>query len=991
MNQTTDNLHPMAGPEAGLPFAPAALGVPVESESGGDSWQPLTGQPVASWKEALRQVEKRIARETPQAARKFSLWFAPMPLASIQQRGSEIQMRFVCTNQKRKQEVRTLQPMLEDLLAAELFPNKRVVIELIEPVEQTSGGVPARVLIPTQPAQPACEHNSADQAAPPAAEPLPSPVSPPAVSDHLPHSDAAEASRLEFFRQKVDGAGGSTNSDSISDADLQAVLEALKSQKPEALAALEREHRRQTGVAPARPDAESQPPTRPGLNIPPPARLDEILLEPSYASTYDEIVRENSAVYLPAYFARHLRHMGAADGLRFLALRQIAYKQGLHDANGAHLLPATVKELSRWSTLQPRRIYGGLDDPNSYLFLLAGKVPFLDYYAARPAASRWEDASGFHWKTGGREYCLWKRDGQPTNECSQLMPDRFSGEMQWRQAPLIYRVQLSMPLCPEDETALRAALCAFGVREDPLGAIRQCLALPRAELIPDRPARIDPLPRKLYSVQELVLESWGRLDERELAAKVAVQAKLLETHLIQERDLLKIPFYLLEKWGPYLSPAQLWTAILAMDHVYAGRKDGQYRDTAVIRNGIKEMTLWTEDQYSKGAARKITKWLYPFNITSGGPDEKDAGGTGEHFNPWFSVFVSEILPENGARVKNADNSVQTKLRVLPLVPLCPEDTLRFARKMGLDRLAIRDASGQALALEITEEELAVYLPDGRTLRYAHTGELRYGQPATVTLRAHDRQLNGIELLTSDHFYESSQWPGDLFGRLENQAGAFSGNLESGSSALSDRQEKTAGALFGELTLDAGALFGMLLKLLILNLYGIKNNANLEKPPSVNIQPENVDSLEQFGTRQGQFIQWTGVNSENDWDFANLVKSFGISDVKSLINNAVTAGGLVSTILELYATPADKFTTSRIAVLVARLRANPRPEPGIYLRLAEFGPEALQDYLRRAILNVSPLLNDPDWDQALGRARRTDLIELAEKLGLARVFRAVSDG
>jgi hypothetical protein len=48
---------------------------------------------------------------------------------------------------------------------------------------------------------------------------------------------------------------------------------------------------------------------------------------------------------------------------------------------------------------------------------------------------------------------------------------------------------------------------------------------------------------------------------------------------------------------------------------------------------------------------------------------------------------------------------------------------------------------------------------------------------------------------------------------------------------------------------------------------------------------------------------------------------------------------------------------------------------------------LQDYFRRAILNVSTRLNDPDWDSSLGQIRRDDLIELAEKLGLARVYRS----
>jgi hypothetical protein len=964
LNQSTHDLHRLDGSQASQRTASARL---AGTDSGPESWEPLTGLPFPSWKEALRQVEKKITRAHPQSIGKYALWFAPMPLESIQQHQSKVRMRFMCTSQKRKQEVDPLLPMLEGVLAAELFPNRQVVIELVEQFEDahTAGSTSQQpVAAPGDPLRPAQEQL---QSSPPpsynihAAGPLP--VEPTPATAHL-----------DFYRQKLGGG--------ISDEDLQAVLAALGSKEPEALAALERERHGQAGAEPAA--------TRPAPSSPPPAantRLDEILLEPAYATTYDEIVHDHAAIYLPAYFVRHLRHMGAADGLRYMALRQIAYRQGFRDASGAHQLPATIKELSRWSTLQPRRIYGGLDDPASYLFLLAGKVPYLDYYASRPEASRWEDASGFHWRSGGREYCLWKNSGEPTNECSQLLPDRYSGEMQWRQAPVIYRVQLSMPLCPEDEQALRSALHTFGVHADPLAAIRRCLGLPRAELIPDRPGKLALMPRKLYTVQELVMECWGNMVDRELAASVAVQARLLETHLIHaERELLKIPFYLLEKWGPYLSPAQLWTAILAMDRVYAGAGDGEYRDTTVIHNGIKEMTLWTEDQYSKGAARKITKWLYPFALHGEAPDEQGAGSPGQHFNPWFSIFVSEVLPENGARIKNADNSVQLKLRVLPLVPLCPQDTLQFARKMGLERLAIRDASGRMLALEITEEELAVYIPDGRTLRFSHCGEVHYGAGTTVSLAAHDRQLGGIEVLTSEAYYDSHGWPGDLFGSLENKPGALSGRLENHPGAHFDQLGKNAGALSGELALDPGALFGMLLKLLILNLYGIKKNAFTEKPPSVR-QLENVDALEQFGSRQGQYMQWTEVEAESEWAFDSLVKSLGITDVRSLREKGVSVTALLSTVLELYATPADKFTTSRIAVLVSKLRSHPQPAPGKYMRIGELPPRQVQDCLRRAILNVSPLINDPDWDQAMGRTRRDDLIELAEKLGLGQVFSA----
>ena len=766
-----------------------------------------------------------------------------------------------------------------------------------------------------------------------------------------------------------------------SDQLVRSVLAVLRSTNPQRWQQLE--HERLSHMRPP------QPPAPPALSL---NRLEEMVLEPAYVTTYNELVHDHAAIYLPAYFIRHLRHLGATNGLRFMALRQMAYRYGFREACGTRMLLATSRDLSRWSTLSLRHAGDGMEDPGSYFFLLAGKVPYYDYYLTQPASSRWEDAGGYHWKSNGREFCIWKKDNAPTNDCSQLGVDRVTGEPQWRQAPTAYRVQLSMPLCPEDEQSLRAALLSYGAQADPLNAIRQCLALPRRELIPDRPARLDTLPPRLYTVPEVVMEIWGGSNGHKLASRVAAQSRLLEAHLIGEGQLLKIPFYLLEKWGAHLSAAQLWTVIVAMDRVYAGREDGEYRDTTVIPNGIKEMTLWTEDQYTKGAARKITKWLYPFT-----PSDDPDGDNTAHFNPWFSVFVSEILAEKGARARNPDNSVQMKLRVLPLVPLCPEDTLYFAHKMGLERLLARDARGQTLALEITPDELAVYLADGRTLRYSHQGKLQHGEDQPVTLYAYDRQLNGIELFTSEDLYDSPCWPVDTLGDSDHRAGALSSHLETGAGALSShlgtgagalssRLETGAGALSSRLALDSGALFCMLLKLLILNLYGIKQNAYLEKPPSTPTQSENIDSLEQFGSRQGQFMRWEEVQPQSQWDFSSLVKTLGITDVRSLKEKGVTGESLVCAALELYAIPAERFSAGRIAVLVAKLRISPIPQPGACVRLAELGPEPIQDYLRRAIISVSPALNDPDWNAVLGRARRNDLIELAEKLGLGRVFR-----
>ena len=991
------------------------------TETAQEDWQPLRELPFLSWTELCAQLEGHIANAHPDILLKFTTWVRSLNLVSVWASQDAIRIQLGSPSAHRIREVQKIQPLLEELLSDQVFGSRAVSLELAGPSQSPAAlsspsPQPASVPgaqqnhalkpsgAPTVEAQPARSHPgqpepfALEPASPPAdshtppiqavnapgttratpplssTSPLPAPV-PSARKDHAlkpsstppveaqpawSHPDQSKPAALPDVagRPVVDPsapgnipATSGTNSRPVSPPWLAPAIPALRSSRS--------------------PVGRPQPPALP---------LNDILVDPQYATRYDEIVHGHSAIYLPAYFIRHLRHMGASNGLRFLGLRQIAYKNGLKDAGGSQTLPATLTEIARWSTLSLRSLPGDLDNPDSYLSLLAGKESYLAHWQAQPPSARWEDAAGYHWRSKDREYIIWKKAGQPVSEnsqCSQVLTNRLNGDTFYRQAPGIYRVQVSMPLSPEDEQSLRARLVSMGCAEDPLEAIRRCLALPRDEIIPDRPQKLAHKPERLYCVPELVMEVWGK-PERSLAAQVAIQSKILEEHLLRPRDLLKIPLYLLEKWGKYFSPSQIWTLIILMDRVYAGQPGGDYRDTTLIRSGVREMVCWTEEEFQPGAAKKIARWLHPFNALEAKERETP--------NPWFSTFVSEILGPNGVRVKNPDNSAQIRLKVIPVVPLCPEDTLQFSAQMKLTRLLLRDAAGARLGLEITPEEFVIYTPDQRTLRFSHSGELRFGERGPLELRALDHELGGIQLLSDERFYDEKAWSDALFCGVENRAGRHFCGVENGPDGLNCVVEKLPDGHFCSLPLGPEGLFCVLIKLLILNLYGIKQNSHEEKAPSIPELPPNVDTLEQFGSRQGYFMHWAEEESGLDWDFGMLTHAMGIADVKGLQNAGVQAGDIVACALELYATPRERFKSGRIPVLVSRLRANTSPAAGVYQRLAEQGPERLHTYLRRAISSGwSDAVADPDWKSALGKADRDDLIELAEKLGLGQVM------
>lgn len=735
--------------------------------------------------------------------------------------------------------------------------------------------------------------------------------------------------------------------------------------------------------SPTEKPAELPPGREPGWKP-----LTELLVAPEYSTYYDEVVSANAAVYLPAYMLRHIRHMDPSDGLRYLALRQIAYLRGFNGSGGIHMVLTTKKELSRWSTLQSRSLPGNLDNPASYLSLLASRTSYASYFNQVPSDRRWEDEAGYHWRVFDREYVLWKKASAAHREtCSQVFTNPSTGEKVYKSAPAVYRVLLSTPLTPEDNQSLRQLLLDGGIKTDPLNAVRRILSIPRAQVIPDQPLKIIQRPDRLQTVQELVLELWGG-SSPELKSQLYAQAKVLETYLLNpERDLLKIPHYLLRGYGRRLTPAQLWTLIVLQDRVYTDARDGTYRDTTTIRGGYREMSLWTSDEYKKTTTRKIGRWLNPFASSHSTPDGED-----QFSNPWFSLFVSKTKVEN-TPAKNADQTRPLHLRVLPLVPLTPEDTLRFIYSMGVRRLMLRDAVGRPLALRLSEGTLTVLAQDGKQWEYTLAGDLvGPGQPETIDLSFRDENLGGCSFLAAtgiDADVDAPDQPGALSCTMDKPASALFRILDNSGSALSCTLGCDAGAHFCTLSLGPGALYCVILKLLILNLYGFNQNSFSNITPPIQSLGSEIDSLEQFGQFEGQYVRWTADESLQPWSLSLLCSNLRISDTaqKRLISLGVQPRDLLAGYLQLLSVPADRFTSSREHVLVAKLTTDPHGSPGgAYDRLAGLPPRRFKGLLRKAIfVNYHFAETDRDWQAAMTQVPRDELIALVEKLSLGAII------
>ena len=71
----------------------------------------------------------------------------------------------------------------------------------------------------------------------------------------------------------------------------------------------------------------------------------------------------------------------------------------------------------------------------------------------------------------------------------------------------------------------------------------------------------------------------------------------------------------------------------------------------------------------------------------------------------------------------------------------------------------------------------MYKSSGRTLRYSYTGELRFGEKDPIVLKALNRDLGGIELISDERFYDLETWGEGLFCKLGYEGEGLSCDLE----------------------------------------------------------------------------------------------------------------------------------------------------------------------------------------------------------------------
>lgn len=269
-----------------------------------------------------------------------------------------------------------------------------------------------------------------------------------------------------------------------------------------------------------------------------------------YDSLYEQIVKPDRALYLSAYFARWVKHLGPDLAWMYASFRQAAYMDGAR--NGDTTSRITVAEIAARAGISRRTYQTRAADPKT-----------------------WEKLCGL----------VSRVEENPVWDISSGTP---------RQLPFRFVVAMTLPLTPVDTASLRHWLLnhleQHGGAE---GVLRAAAEAPLNELIPVR-AEIAEGP---VTVRALVHKLFGDQLEAKLLDALA---SAIQNHIMPSNKQIKITVFFLEHVLIHLGAGPGWAVTLLRDKCFDS--ESETRNRVVIRGGYAEIAAWL------GLNRVKTMW-----------------------------------------------------------------------------------------------------------------------------------------------------------------------------------------------------------------------------------------------------------------------------------------------------------------------------------------------------------------------------------------------
>ncbi len=308
----------------------------------------------------------------------------------------------------------------------------------------------------------------------------------------------------------------------------------------------------------------------------------------AFDSVYEQIVRPDRAVYLPGYFRRWLRTIGADLGWMYVSFRQAAYLAGARNGSASHRF--TGKRLASMSGITERTYWNRINSPVTWE-KLKGLVRISDH------GPEWDETSS--------------------------TPKRL---------PRRYTVAMTLPLTPIDTNSLRIWFSLniekFGGPED---ALRAAADAPLEQLIPHDAAATG----NSVTVRKLVRDLFGG---RELSYELLDSlASAIQNHIMPQGDLIVVTLYFLEHVLPHLGTGPGWMLTLLRDMCYTNSKTGERRNRVTVQGGYTEIAEWL------GMTRPKTIWEWLNEKFPASHEE-----AGRFKNSVFQMYVGEVAKEQTA-------------------------------------------------------------------------------------------------------------------------------------------------------------------------------------------------------------------------------------------------------------------------------------------------------------------------------------------------------
>ena len=298
------------------------------------------------------------------------------------------------------------------------------------------------------------------------------------------------------------------------------------------------------------------------------------------ASLYDQVVRPERAIYLPAYFRKHLAQLGPDLGWMYLGFRQAAYGEGARAG----------KKTARFSGKQIAALCG---------------VTERTFWNRLERTQTWEKLAGL--VTPIYSEAEWMDGPQP------------------RRLPRKYTVAMTLPLTAADAHALMRWLREqVEIHDGPLGTLAASVETPLQELLSDEPAsRISGTPQDVLEILRDLFT--GDLPD----AQIVAFAERLRMHIMPQNDLIVVSHFFLEHILPHLGAGPAWMYILLRDRCYD--RLGEERDLCTVQGGYSEIASWL------GIARPLTvyEWFY-------GRSNKKAKEPGKLRFPVTSAYLTVL-------------------------------------------------------------------------------------------------------------------------------------------------------------------------------------------------------------------------------------------------------------------------------------------------------------------------------------------------------------